>query len=145
MLNYLNSMEKSVVLVKPDGMRKKVVGEIINRMEKAGLTVIGLKMIRLSDALLDTWYAHHKDKPFFPRIKSYMMSTPVVAMIWQGENAIKIIRDLCGPTDSKKAAKGTIRGDFGKDIQENVIHASDSPQTAEKEVSLMFQPEEIHS
>lgn len=138
-------MEKSVVLIKPDGMRKKVVGEIIKRMEKAGLTVIGLKMIRLSDGLLDTWYAHHKDKPFFPRIKSYMMSTPVVAMVWEGENAVKIIRDLAGPTDSTKAPKGTIRGDLGKDIQQNVIHASDSPQTAEKELSLMFQQDEIHT
>ncbi len=137
-------MEKSVVLIKPDGMRKRVIGEVISRMEKAGLRVIGLKMLRLSDALLDIWYAHHKDKPFFSGTKSYMMSTPIVAMVWEGKNAIKIIRDLAGPTDSRKAPRGTIRGDLGKDIQENVIHASDSKETAEKEVSLMFQPEEIH-
>lgn len=137
-------MERSVVLIKPDGMKKKVIGEVINRMEKAGLKVVGLKMIKLSDALLDIWYAHHKQKPYFAGIKSYMMSTPVVAMVWEGDNAIKIIRDLAGPTDSTKAAKGTIRGDLGKDVQENVIHASDSKETAEKELSLMFQPEEIH-
>lgn len=137
-------MERSVVLIKPDGMKKRVIGEVINRMEKAGLKVVGLKMIKLSDALLDVWYAHHKQKPYFAGIKSYMMSTPVVAMVWEGDNAIKIIRDLAGPTDSTKAAKGTIRGDLGKDVQENVIHASDSKETAEKELSLMFQPEEIH-
>ncbi len=138
-------MERSVVLIKPDGMKKQVIGEVINRMEKADLRVVGLKMIRLSDALLDVWYAHHKDKPFFPSIKSYMMSSPVVAMIWEGDKAISIIRDLCGPTDSRKAQKGTIRGDFGRDIQENVVHASDSRESAEKEINLMFQPEEIHS
>lgn len=137
-------MERSIVLIKPDGMKKKVVGDVINRMEKAGLRVVGLKMLKLSDALLDVWYAHHKEKPYFKGIKSYMMSTPVVAMVWEGENAIKIIRDLAGPTDSTKAVKGTIRGDLGKDIQENVIHASDSKESAEKELSLMFQPEEIH-
>lgn len=137
-------MEKSIVLIKPDGMKKKVIGDVVNRMEKAGLRVIGLKMLRLSDALLDIWYAHHKEKPYFKGIKSYMMSTPVVAMVWEGENAIKIIRDLAGPTDSTKAPKGTIRGDLGKDIQENVIHASDSKESAEKELSLMFQPDEIH-
>lgn len=137
-------MERSVVLIKPDGMKKRVIGEVTNRMEKAGLRVIGLKMLKLSDALLDVWYAHHKEKPYFAGIKAYMMSTPVVAFVWEGENAIKKIRDLAGPTDSTKAPKGTIRGDLGKDIQENVIHASDSKESADKEVSLMFQPEEIH-
>lgn len=138
-------MERSVVLIKPDGMKKKVVGEVINRMEKANLNLVGLKLIRLSDALLDVWYAHHKEKPFFPKLKSFMMQTPVVAMLWEGENAVKIIRDLCGPTDSTKAPKGTIRGDFGESVQANIVHASDSPETAEKEASLIFQPEEIHS
>lgn len=137
-------MERSIVIIKPDGMKKRVVGEVVNRMEKAGLKVVGLKMLKLSDALLDIWYAHHKEKPYFKGIKTYMMSTPVVAMVWEGDNAIKIIRDLAGPTDSTKAPKGTIRGDLGKDIQENVIHASDSKESAEKELSLMFQPEEIH-
>lgn len=137
-------MERSVVLIKPDGMKKKVIGDIINRFERAGLQIVGLKMVKLSDALLDVWYAHHKDKPFFPRIKTYMMSTPVVAMVWEGENTVQIIRDLCGPTDSSKAPKGTIRGDLGKDIEQNVVHASDSKETAEKEISLMFQPSELH-
>ncbi len=137
-------MERSIVLIKPDGMKKKVIGDVINRMEKAGLQVVGLKMLKLSDALLDVWYSHHKEKSYFAQIKSYMMSTPVIAMVWEGDNVIKIIRDLAGPTDSTKAVKGTIRGDLGKDIQENVIHASDSKESAKKELSLMFQPEEIH-
>lgn len=138
-------MERSVVLIKPDGIKKKVIGDIISRFEKAGLELVGLKLVRLSDALLDIWYAHHKDKPFFPKLKLFMMQTPVVAMVWEGPKAVKIIREICGPTDSQKAPKGTIRGDFGKDIQENIVHASDSPQTAEKEVRLMFHRSELHS
>lgn len=137
-------MEQSLVLIKPDGFKKKIVGEVINRIEKAGLNLVGLKMVRLSDAILDNWYAHHKDKPFFPQLKTFMMQTPVVAMLWQGNDVVKIIRDLCGPTDSVKAAKGTIRGDYGEDIQENIVHASDSVQTAYKEIKLLFLPEEIH-
>lgn len=138
-------MERSVVLIKPDGVRKKVVGEVISRFEKAGLTLVALKLFQLTDALLDTWYAHHKDKPFFPQLKIFMMQTPVVAMLWQGENAVSVIRELCGPTDSTKAAKGTIRGDFGDSIQENIVHASDSVETAEREANLLFQPTEIYS
>lgn len=138
-------MERSVVLIKPDGMQKKVVGEVINRMERANLNLVALKLVRLSDALLDVWYAHHKEKPFFPKLKSFMMQTPVVAMLWEGNNAVKIIRDLCGPTDSTKAPKGTIRGDFGTSVQANIVHASDSPETAEKEAKLIFLPEEIHT
>lgn len=137
-------MERSVVLIKPDGVQKRVIGEILNRIEKSGLRLVGLKMVKLTDALLDVWYAHHKDKPFFQSLKNFMKQTPVVAMLWEGENAVKIIRDLCGPTDSREAPKGTIRGDYGKDIQENIVHASDSSETAEKELKLMFQPEEIH-
>ncbi len=137
-------MEQSLVLIKPDGMKKKIIGDVINRFERAGLQVVGLKMVRLSDVLLDVWYAHHKNKPFFPKLKTFMMQTPVVAMLWQGNDAVKTIRDLCGPTNSVQAPKGTIRGDFGQDIQENIIHASDSVQTAVKEIKLLFLPEEIH-
>lgn len=138
-------MERSVVLIKPDGMKKKVVGEVISRFEKAGLSLVGLKMLVLTNALLDIWYAHHKDKPFFPQLKAFMKQTPVIAMLWEGENVVAKIRELCGPTDSTKALKGTIRGDFGESIQENIVHASDSVETAEKEVGLMFLPDEIHS
>lgn len=136
--------EQSVVLVKPDAMKKKLVGQVIDRFERAGLHLAAMKIVRLSDAILDVWYAHHKEKPFFPSIKSYMMSTPVVAMLWKGEGVIAKIRELCGPTDSRKAVKGTIRGDFGKNIQENVVHASDSQESAQKEVELLFEPQEIH-
>ncbi len=136
--------EQSVVLIKPDAMKKKLIGQVRDRFERAGLHLASLKIVRLSDAILDVWYAHHKEKPFFPSIKAYMMSTPVVAMVWKGQGVINIIRELCGPTDSKMAAKGTIRGDFGHDIQENVVHASDSLESANKEVNLLFQPEEMH-
>lgn len=137
-------MDYSVVLVKPDGMRKKLVGEIINRLEKAGLNLIAIKMVQLTDEILNTWYAHHKDKPFFPELVSFMKQRPIVAMVWEGENAVAKIRELCGATDPKKAAPGTIRADFGgPTVMENIIHASDSPETAEKEKNLIFKKEEI--
>ncbi|MBI4100823.1 nucleoside-diphosphate kinase [Candidatus Microgenomates bacterium] len=136
-------MEKAVVLIKPDGVEKCLIGEVISRFEKAGFKLLAIKMIRLSDELLEIWYAHHKDKPFFPSIRAFMQETPVVAMLWQVENAIARARQLCGPTDSKVAPKGTIRGDFGKDIQRNIVHVSDSPEAVQKEESLIFKSEEI--
>jgi len=137
------ALERTFVLFKPDCMKKGVLGKIIQRLLDAGLKLKAAKMVWLGDAELDTHYAHHKDKPFFPAFKQFMKSAPVVMSIWEGKNAIALVRDSCGPTDSKKAAKGTIRGDFGKDIQENVIHASDSIETAEKEIKRFFSPKEI--
>src|SRR3989344_294915 len=105
-------MEQSVVLVKPDGFQRGLIGEIIHRFERKGLKLVGLKMISLSDALLDEWYAHHKDKPFFGSLKSYMKSYPVVAMLWEGKEAVSTIRQMVGVTLARKAEPGTIRGDF---------------------------------
>lgn len=136
-------MEQTLILVKPDGVKKRIVGEVIARFEKSGFHLAGLKMLMLDDVLLETWYAHHKDKPFFPQLRSFMKETPVVALVLAGEDAVGSVRKLCGPTDSAKAAKGTIRGDFGRDIQENVIHASDSPERAKEEIDLLFKPEEV--
>ena len=137
-------MEFSVVLIKPDGMRKKLVGEIISRLERAKLNLVAIKMVQLTDEILHPWHAHHKDKPFFPDLVEFMKKTPVVAMIWEGENAVAKIRELCGATDPAKAAPGTIRADFGgPTVMENIIHASDSPETAEKEKNLIFKKEEI--
>lgn len=136
-------MEKTVVLIKPDGMQKKIIGQIIDRFERAGLSVVGLKMLNLSQELLETWYAHHKDKPFFKDLLEYMKSRPVVAMVLKGEKAVDRVRDLIGPTDSRKAQKGTIRGDFGEDIQKNVVHASDAPERGVYETPLLFSEEEI--
>lgn len=137
-------MEKTVVLIKPDGMKKKVVGKIIDRFEREGLELIGLKLVNLTQELLETWYAHHKDKPFFKDLAQYMKSTPVVAMVLKGEGAVALVRDVVGPTDSRKAAPHTIRGQHGEDIQRNVVHASDAPERAEFEISLLFKKDELY-
>lgn len=137
-------MEKTVVLIKPDGVEKHVIGAIIDRFEKAGLTVSALKMVSLTQAILDTWYAHHKDKPFFPELSAFMMSTPIVAMVLTGEGAIQKVFDICGPTDPAVAEPGTIRRDFGESKGKNVVHRSDSQEAAEKEIGLLFTPEELH-
>lgn len=136
-------MERSVVLVKPDGVQRGLVGEIMTRFEKKGLHLVGLKMISLSDALLDEWYAHHKDKPFFPDLKRFMTSAPVVAMVWQGPNAASVIRKMIGVTKASEAETGTVRGDFGMSTQYNLIHASESADIAKKEISLMFEEKDL--
>lgn len=136
-------MERSVVLVKPDGVQRGIVGEIIARFEKKGLHLVGIKMISLSDAILDEWYAHHKDKPFFGDLKQFMMSAPVVAMVWQGPHVASIIRTMIGPTKASEAPTGTVRGDFAVSTQYNIIHASESAEIAKKEIQLMFTPEEL--
>ncbi|MFC1647041.1 nucleoside-diphosphate kinase [Patescibacteria group bacterium] len=138
-------LEKTVVLVKPDGYTKKVVGAVISRFEKAGLDLVGLKMVNLTQEILDVWYEHHKDKPFFPDLCADMMSTPVVAMVISGEGAIGKVFDICGPTDPAEAGPGTIRRDFGESKPKNVVHRSDSVEAAEKEMGLLFSSEEIFS
>lgn len=136
-------MEKTVILIKPDAVKKGVIGQIISRFEKEGFLLVAAKFLRLPDDLLDDWYNHHKEKPFFPELKSFMTSTPVMAMLWEGHDVIAKVRELCGHTDSKQAGKGTIRGDFGIDIQQNAIHASEDAHAASKEMDLMFLPHEI--
>ena len=138
-------MEQTVVLIKPDGMEKHVVGTIIERFEKAGLKLVALKMVQLAQPLLDVWYAHHKDKPFFGDIVAQMTSTPVVAMVLEGDSAIQKVFDICGPTDPAQAAPGTIRKDFGESKPKNVVHRSDSVEAAQKEIGLLFKPEELFS
>lgn len=138
-------MERTVVLVKPDGVEKGLIGEVISRFEQAGFKLLSVKMVKMTNDLLEVWYAHHKDKPFFGSICQFMQETPVVAILWQGEGAIAKARQLCGPTDSQKAPKGTIRGDFGEDIQRNIVHVSDSQEAAQKEERLIFSSEEIFS
>lgn len=136
-------MEQSVVLVKPDGVQRGLIGEVINRFERKGLKLVGIKMISLEDSLLEQWYAHHKDKPFFPGLKSYMKSYPVVAMLWEGYEAIATVRKMIGITRSRDAEPGTIRGDFAMSQQYNLIHASEDKAAAEKETILMFKGDEI--
>lgn len=136
-------MEQSVVLVKPDGLQRGLVGAIINRFERKGLKLAGIKMVALDDPVLDTWYEHHKGKPFFSDLKKFMKSTPVVAMVWEGVEAISAIRKLAGITKAREAEMGSIRGDFGMSQSFNLIHASDTKEGAEKEIGLLFKEEEI--
>lgn len=137
-------MEKTLVLIKPDGMKKKIVGKIIDRFEMEGLELVGLKLINLTQELLDTWYEHHKDKPFFKDLSEFMKSSPVVAIALKAPNAVEMVRNVVGPTDSTKAGKDTIRGQHGDNIQFNVVHASDAPERALFEIGLIFKSEEIY-
>ncbi len=136
-------MERSIILVKPDGLQRGLVGEVIHRFERKGLRLCGIKMVALTDAILDEWYAHHKDKAFFPKLKSYMKSYPVVAMLWEGLDAVITIRKMIGITKARDAEPGTIRGDFAMSQQYNLIHASEDAVIAKKEEALIFDPEEI--
>ncbi len=136
-------MEKTFIIYKPDAMRKRIVGAVLSRFEAAGFDVIGCKMGPLSPALLREHYAHVADKPFYPEIEAFMSSSVVIMMALQGENVVQRVRDLLGPTDSRKAAKGTIRGDFGTDMMKNVVHASDSVDNAQAELARFFKPGEL--
>jgi nucleoside-diphosphate kinase len=136
-------MEQTVVLVKPDGVQRGLIGEIIHRFERKGLKLASVKMISLTDAILDEWYAHHKDKPFFPGLKSYMKSYPVVAMLWEGIDVVSTVRTMIGITKAREAAPGTIRGDFAMSQQYNLIHASEDVSAAEREQRIIFQDNEI--
>lgn len=138
------NVQQSVVLVKPDGLQRGLVGEIINRFERKGLKLVALKMIRLTDNQLETWYVHHKDKPFFPKLRSYMQLTPVVAMLWEGVECIDAVRKLVGITKAREAEAGSIRGDLGMSQQMNLIHASDAVESALKEKDIMFEPSDIY-
>jgi nucleoside-diphosphate kinase len=136
-------METTLILFKPDAVKKALVGQVLARFEAAGLKIRGIKMFKASDALLNEHYAHIASKPFFPEVQQFMQQTPVIALALAGDNVIARVRDLLGPTDSKKAAKGTIRGDFGVDVMVNVCHASDSAETAAAELKRFFQPGEL--
>ena len=138
-------MERSVILVKPDGVQRGLIGEIIHRFERKGLKLVGIKMIALDDAILDEWYAHHKDKSFFVPLKLYMKSYPVVAMLWEGKNVVATVRKMTGVTLAREAEPGTIRGDFAMSQQYNLIHASETREIAKNEEKLIFSDSEIFS
>jgi nucleoside-diphosphate kinase len=130
-------------LFKPDAIQKAVVGQVMARFEGAGLRIRGVKMLRFGEGLLREHYAHIASKPFFPEVQTFMQQTPVIALALAGDNVVARVRDLLGPTDSKKAAKGTIRGDFGVDVMVNVCHASDSLETAAAELKRFFRDDEL--
>ncbi len=136
-------MQRTIVLIKPDGLQRGLVGEIMHRFERKGLKLIGIKMIRLTDEILENWYVHHKDKDFFKDLKSFMEWTPVVAMVWEGLDAITAVRKIVGITKAREAEAGSIRGDFGMSGSQNIIHASDSEESAQKEMGLIFNVDEI--
>jgi len=136
-------MEKSLVLIKPDAMQRGLAGTIITRLEKQGLKLVAIRMLHLDKALAQRHYAIHKDKPFFNGLVDYISSAPIVAAVFEGEGAIAVIRKTMGATDPAKAEAGTIRGDFGVDIEHNSVHGSDSVETAGKEIKLFFSEDDI--
>jgi nucleoside-diphosphate kinase len=138
-------MERTLILVKPDGIQRGLTGEIIARLEKTGLKIVAMKMLRMDEDLARRHYAIHEGKPFFQGLVKYITSCPVVAMVVEGRKAVEVVRKVMGSTDSAAAPAGTIRGDFGIDLARNLVHGSDSPANAEKEISLFFKKEEILS
>lgn len=135
--------EVSLVLIKPDGVQRRLVGTIITRLEQRGLDLVGMKLMKISEELAREHYAAHVDKPFFPPLLEYINSGPVVAMVWRGKRAIEAVRQTLGATDPVKAAPGTIRADLALEIGRNLTHGSDSPEAGEQEVARFFKPEEI--
>lgn len=138
-------MERSLVLIKPDAMQRGLTGTIIRRLEGQGLKVVALKMLHLDKTLAQQHYAVHRDKPFFKGLVAYITSAPIVAAVFEGKGAVELIRKVMGATDPAKAEAGTIRGNFGLDIERNAVHGSDSVKTAEEEIKLFFAEDEIFS
>jgi nucleoside-diphosphate kinase len=136
-------MERSLVLIKPDAMERNLSGVIIARLEKRGLKIIAMKMLHMDRALAERHYAVHKEKPFFKDLVEFITSTPIIAAVFEGDRAIEAIRQTMGATDPLKAVPGSVRGDFGLDIQQNLVHGSDSIENAAREISLFFSPKEI--
>jgi nucleoside-diphosphate kinase len=131
-------MEETLIILKPDCMEQRIAGEVISRFEKAGFAIVAAKVMQLDAAILREHYAHVADLPFFPEIEAFMSSLPVMPMVLGGEGVIAKVRDLLGPTNSKEAPAGTIRGDLGTDMMRNVVHASDGPETAAAEKKRFF-------
>jgi nucleoside-diphosphate kinase len=136
-------MEKTLVILKPGTVQRALVGEIIQRFERKGLRLAGMKMMQLTDELLSEHYSHLSAKPFFQRVKNSMMKAPVIVCCFEGVDAIQTVRLLAGPTNGRQAAPGTIRGDYSVSAQENIVHASDSQETAIAELNRFFKPEEL--
>jgi len=136
-------MTRCFTMLKPGVLNRRLVGEVISRLEKKGFKLVGLKMVQVSKELAGEHYAEHKEKPFFGELVDYVTSGPVVAMVWQADNCVELIRKFCGATKPEEAAPGTIRGDYCMHTARNIIHASDSDASAEREINLWFKPEEI--
>ncbi|GAA0360620.1 nucleoside-diphosphate kinase [Bacillus horti] len=138
-------MEKTFLMVKPDGVQRNLIGEIVQRFEKKGYQLVGAKLMHISKELAEEHYGEHKERPFFGELVSFITSGPVFAMVWQGDNVIKVAREMMGKTNPVDAAPGTIRGDYSVQVGMNIIHGSDSPESAEREVNLFFNESELVS
>lgn len=136
-------MERTLILVKPDGVQRGLIGEIVGRFERRGLKLVGMKFLQMSDDLAARHYAVHEGRPFYDSLVRYIVSGPVVAMVWEGKSAVAAARMTMGITNPAEAAPGTIRGDFGMEIGRNLVHGSDSPENAVNEVKLFFAPDEL--
>ncbi|MDF0726222.1 nucleoside-diphosphate kinase [Cytobacillus sp. S13-E01] len=136
-------MEKTFLMVKPDGVQRQLIGEIVARFERKGFQLVGAKLMQITPELAEQHYGEHKERPFFGGLVSFITSGPVFAMVWQGENVITTARTMMGATNPKDAAPGTIRGDFGLTIDKNVIHGSDASESAEREIGLFFKEAEL--
>ncbi len=136
-------MEQTFIILKPSSISRSLVGDVITRFQRKGLQITGIKMMRLNEDILREHYAHLVDRPFFPTLLKSMMATPVIVMVLKGKNVVEVVRSMVGATNCRKAAPGTIRGDFGMSGQENIVHASDSPENAVIEINRFFRPEEI--
>ncbi len=138
-------MERTFIAIKPDAVQRQIIGEIIRRFESKGFTLVGLKIMQVSRELAEQHYAVHKERPFFPGLVNFIISAPLVAMVWEGEGVIASARKLIGATNPLTAEPGTIRGDFGVSVGRNLIHGSDAPETAAEEIKLWFKDEELVS
>lgn len=137
-------MQRTIVLVKPDALQRGLAGEIITRFERKGLKIVGMKMVSMGGKLVEDWYEHIKDKDFFSRVRAFMTSTPVVALVIEGFQAVTVVRRICGlERKGYMAEMGSIRGDFTMSGGQNVVHSSDSEESAKREIPIMFKPEEI--
>ena len=136
-------MKRTLVLLKPDAVQRGLIGEVTNRFERKGMKLVAMKMMTLSEAVLKEHYSHIADKPFFPGISNFMRSSPVIAQCWEGKDSVKTIRNLCGITNAREAAPGTIRGDFSMSIQCNVIHASEDEFAAKAELKRFFEDKDF--
>jgi nucleoside-diphosphate kinase len=137
-------MEKTFLMVKPDGVQRNLIGEIVSRFEKKGFQLVSAKLIVIPQELAKTHYAEHKERPFFGDLVNFITSGPVFAMVWQGENVIATARTMMGKTNPSEAAPGTIRGDFGVQVSQNIIHGSDSTESAQREINLFFREDELN-
>jgi nucleoside-diphosphate kinase len=137
------SKEKTLIILKPDALQRGLLGEIINRFERKGIKIIGMKMMKMSNLLLDKHYAEHKGKHFLPKLKKFMMSLPVILIVLEGLEVVRVVRTMCGSTDGKNAILGTIRGDFGMSRSNNIIHSSENLKSARREIGIFFKKSEL--